>query len=320
MRPGPLPSFAFLTVASVCLAASSLAAGVAGDPLAAEAEVRKADADWTAAVSTHSVDAWMSFYAADAIVRLPQDQLAGGRESIRQAVVRLLAPPHLSMASRPIDVQVDRSANVASLIESYELRFDSQGTSASSRGRRLEIWRKQPDGSWRCTVDIWNLDESPAAATTVPPAIVQAAPATAAPQPPLERPQPPAGQPQAPAAPAAPAPADAGSPAAAPAAVTKYGDEPVNYEQTIRQYFQERLNHPESVQYREITRPEQGYVDKLAGAVLLHEKRIYGWIVKATLNTQDSHEKYIGFKTYAFLFRGEKIIDARLSLPGAEVK
>jgi ketosteroid isomerase-like protein len=316
MRLGPLPSFAFLTIASVWVDASSLAAAIAGDPLAAEAEVRKADADWTAAAGAHSVDAWISFYTADAIVRLPQEELATGKESVRQAVMRLLAPPHLSMASRPIDVQVNRSAEVASLLESYELRFDSQGTSMSRRGRRLEIWRKQADGSWKCTVDTWNLDESPGAPTAVPPAIVQPAPPSAAPEPPLARPQPlPAPQP-----PPAPQGADAGAPAAVPAAVTKYGDAPINYEQTIRQYFQERLNHPESVQYREITQPEQGYVDKLAGAVLLHEKRIYGWTVKATLNTQDSREKYIGFKTYAFLFRGEKIVDARLSLPGAQGK
>jgi hypothetical protein len=144
----------------------------------------------------------------------------------------------------------------------------------------------------------------------VSPAIVQTAPPSAAPQPTLERPQ----------LPSTPAPAGTAAPAAVPAPVTKYGDAPINYEQTIRQYFQERLNHPEAVQYREITQPEQGYVDKLAGAVLLHEKRIYGWTVKATLNTQDSREKYIGFRTYAFLFRGEKIVDARLSVPGTEVK
>jgi ketosteroid isomerase-like protein len=309
MKVGPLPSFACLTIASALVGASSLAAGVAGDPLAAEAEVRKADADWTAAASTHSVDAWMSFYAADAIVRLPQAQLASGKELVRQAVIRFLAPPHLSMASRPIDVQVSQSADVASLIESYELRFDSQGTSVSSRGRRLEIWRKQADGSWRCIVDTWNLDESPAAPAAVAAAIVHA-PLSTAPEPPLERPQPPS-TPKAP---------DAGAPAAAPAAVTKYGDTPTNYDQTIRQYFQERLNHPESVQYREITQPEHGSVTKLAGGLLLHEKRIYGWTVKATLNTLDSRERYIGFKTYAFLFRGEKIVDARVSLPGAEIK
>jgi ketosteroid isomerase-like protein len=309
MKVGQLPSFACLTIASAFVGASSLAAGVAGDPLAAEAEVRKADADWTAAASTHGVDAWMSFYAADAIARLPHEPLASGKDIVRQAVIRLLAPPHLSMATRPIDVQVNQSADVASLIESYELRVDSPGTSASSRGRRLEIWRKQADGGWRCIVDTWNLDESPGAPAAVPAAIVQTAPPSAAPEPPLERPQPPP----------APKTPDVGAPAAVPAAATKYGDAPANYEQTIRQYFQERLNHPESVQYREISPPEQGSVTKLAGGLLLQEKRIYGWTVKATLNTQDSRERYIGFKTYAFLFRGEKILDARLWLPGEQV-
>jgi ketosteroid isomerase-like protein len=310
MKLAPLPSFACLTIASAFVGASSLAAGVPADPLTAEAEVRKADADWTAAASSHSVDAWMSFYAADAIVRFPQDQIASGKDPVRQAVIRLLAPPHLSMASRPIDVQVSPSADVASLIESYELRFDSQGTSASSRGRRLEIWRKQADGSWKCIVDTWNLDESPGAPAAVPAAIVQTPPPSAAPEPPVERPQPPS-------APKAP---DAGAPAAVPAAATKYGDAPTNYDQTIRQYFQERLNHPESVQYREITQPEQGYATKLVGGLLMREKRVYGWTVEATLNTQDSRGKYIGFKTYAFLFRGEKIVDARLSLPGEQIK
>jgi ketosteroid isomerase-like protein len=308
MKSGALSSFAFLTIASVAVGASGLAAVVPGDPLAAEAEVRKADADWTAAASTHSVDAWMSFYAADAIVRLPQDPLASGRESVRQAVSRLLAPPHLSMASRPIDVQVSQSADAASLIESYELRADSQGP--SSRGRRLEIWRKQADGSWKCIVDTWNLDESPAPVLAVPPANPQTMAPRAAPMPPLERsePSPPSNAP------------DSGTPSSVHEAVTKYGDAPVNYDQTIRQYFQDRLNHPEGVQYREISPPEQGYATKLVGGLVMREKRIYGWTVKVTLNTQDSREKYIGFRTYAFLFRGEKILDARLWLPGEQVK
>jgi len=53
--------------------------------------------------------------------------------------------------------------------------------------------------------------------------------------------------------------------------------------------------------------------------LLLREKRDYGWTVKATINAKDSHDRYVGFKTYTFLFRGEKIVDARLPLPGDEI-
>ena len=153
-----LASLGSLSIASLLVCPPTLSAGVAADPVAAAA-VRKADADWAAAADAANVADWMSFYAADAIVLLPNDQLASGKERIRQAVSRLLALPHLSVAWRPIEANVARSGDLAFLIEAYELRFDdSRGVPVSDRGRRLEIWRKHADGSWKCIVDTWNLD------------------------------------------------------------------------------------------------------------------------------------------------------------------
>jgi hypothetical protein len=94
---------------------------------------------------------------------------------------------------------------------------------------------------------------------------------------------------------------------------------PIGYEKAIRQYYLAHLKHPESVQYREITPPEQGYTTEVTGGLLMRETREYGWTVKATINAKDSHDTYVGFKTYTFLFRGEKIVDARLPLPGDEM-
>ena len=159
MKNGLLASLAFLTITSLFVCRLSLSASSPVDSLAAEAAARKADADWAAAASTPSVDAWMSFYAADAIVLLPNDQLASGKELVRQTVTRLLALPHLSVAWRPIEVKVPRSGDLAFLIAAYELRFDdSHGAPVADRGRRLEIWRKQAGGTWKCIVDTWNLD------------------------------------------------------------------------------------------------------------------------------------------------------------------
>jgi ketosteroid isomerase-like protein len=310
MKNGLLTSLAFLTITSLLDCPPSLSAGVAVDPVAAEATVRSADADWAAAANAASVGAWMSFYAANAIVLLPNDQLASGKELVRQTVIRLLALPHLSVAWRPIEVKVARSGDLAFLIGAYELRFDdSHGVQVSNRGRRLEIWGKQADGSWKCTVDTWNLDAPIAAPSAAPPARAQGASPTASSAAPLEQtePSPPA------------AALESGPPAPAREAATKYGDMPTNYEEAIRKYFLEHLKHPESVQYREITQPQQGYTTEITGGFLMREKREYGWTVKATINAKDSHDRYIGFKTYTFLFRGEKIVDARLPLPGNEM-
>jgi hypothetical protein len=225
-------------------------------------------------------------------------------------VARLLALPHLSVAWRPIEVEVPRSGDLAFLIGAYELRFDdSHGVPVSDRGRRLEIWRKQADGTWRCIVDTWNLDAPFAAPSAAPPASAQGASPTAAAATPLAQTEPP---------PPAAAP-ESGPPAPPRGAATKYGDKPNNYEGAIRQYYLAHLKHPESVQYREITQPEQGYTTEITGSLLMRETREYGWTVKATINAKDSHDSYVGFKTYTFLFRGEKIVDARLPLPGDEM-
>lgn len=314
MRISSLPCLGSVALTSLLVGAPSLPAGVAIDPLAVEASVRKADADWAAAASSHSVDAWMSFYAADAIVLLPDDQLASGRELVRQTVTRLLERPHLSVASRPIDVQVARSGDVASLVGAYELRFDLHGSSTSSRGRRLEIWRKQADGTWKCIVDGWTLDQPPGGAPAAAPV---SAPAGSPPGEPVALAEPAAQPPPAVLPPSSPTQAtDIGPPSPKSEAATKYGDMPTNYEQAIRKYFLEHLKHPETVQYGEITRPEQGFITKLGGGLLMTEKRVYGWTVKAPINAQDSRGSYVGFKTYSFLFRGEKIVDARVRLPG----
>jgi ketosteroid isomerase-like protein len=30
------------------------------------------------------------------------------------------------------------------------------GTPVTTKGRVITIWRREPDGHWRCAVDIWN--------------------------------------------------------------------------------------------------------------------------------------------------------------------
>ena len=100
---------------------------------------------------------------------------------------------------------------------------------------------------------------------------------------------------------------------------TKYGDMPADYKEAIQSYFLKHLRYPDSVQYQGITKPEQGYTTAVAGAFLMREKREFGWTVRVTINAKNSQDSYAGFKTYTFLFRGEKIVDARLPLPGNEM-
>jgi ketosteroid isomerase-like protein len=287
---------ASLVVAALFVQRPCMSAISAGEIAAAEAAIRESDAQWVAAARTASVDAWMAFYSADAVVMAPNVQMASDQEHVRQAVADLLALPHLSIAWHPIKVEVARSDDLAYLIGAYELGYDDvHGSRVSDRGKLLEIWRRQPDGGWKCIVDTWNSD-GPAAAAQA------AAPASAVGRLPAASPAPP--------------------PPIANSALTEYGEMPVQYEVAIRQYFQEYLKDPDTVQYQEITKPERGSVTAVTGLIFARETRLLGWTVKATINAKNAHGVYVGFKTYTFLFRGENIVHVHTlsSLPEGEIK
>jgi len=276
------------------------------DTAAAETAIRKADADWAATARTASVDGWMAFYSADAIVLAPNVQIASDRELVRQTVTSLLTLRHLSIAWHAIKVEVAASGDLAYLIGVYELRYDdASGARVSDRGKLLEIWRKQSDGGWKCSVDTWNSD-GPAAA-----AAAQAAPPTG----PVGRPPTAVSEPPSPAAYSVP-PAQS----SVQALTADYGEMPTQYDEAVRQYFQQYLKDPDSVRFQEITKPERGYVTTVTGAIFTHEVHLKGWTVKATINARNSRGVYVGFKTYTFLFRGEKIVHTISPLSDGEMK
>jgi ketosteroid isomerase-like protein len=282
----------------------SLSAVSAGEIAAAEAAIRKSDAEWAAAAKTASVDAWMAFYAADAVVMAPNVQIATDRKIVRQTVTDLLALPHLWIAWHPIKVEVAASGELAYLIGAYELRYDeARGARISDRGKLLEIWKKQSDGGWKCVVDTWNSDGPAAAAQAAPPpnAVDRMPAEVPVPLPPV-------------------ADSVTGLRSSAQALSAEYGELPTQYEEAIRQYFQKYLKDPDSVQYQEITKPEKGYATTVTGAILAHETRLRGWTVKATINARNSRGIYVGLKTYTFLFRGEKIVHTVSPLAEDEMK
>jgi hypothetical protein len=94
---------------------------------------------------------------------------------------------------------------------------------------------------------------------------------------------------------------------------------PAHYEEAIRQYFQEHIKDPDSVQFKEITKPVMGYTTAVTG-ILMRETRNYGWTVKATINAKNSRGSYVGFKSYTFLFRGEKITHTLVPLSEDEMR
>ncbi len=125
--------------------------------VADEAAVRRADADWVAAAQTRSVDAWLAFYAPDAVVLPPNEKLARTSDDIRQSIASMFALPGLDLHWAPAKVEVSRSGDLAYAWGQYELKTtDPKGNQVIEYGKNVEIWKKQPDKTWKCIVDTWN--------------------------------------------------------------------------------------------------------------------------------------------------------------------
>lgn len=161
-----LPGLLGLSSALVLLGCTAAQPPAQPDTRAAdEALIRKADADWVKAAQTKRVDAWVAYYADDAVVLPPNDKVANSKDTIRKAVSDLLTMPDVGVTWQPTKVEVARSGDLAYLYGAYELTATGpEGKPIADRGKNVEIWKKQADGNWKCILDTWSSD-LPAAPT-----------------------------------------------------------------------------------------------------------------------------------------------------------
>ncbi len=148
-----------LLVACVCGALTVASSAFAQDTRSDEAALRKADIAWANSAQTKSVDIWVANYSDDAVVLSPNQPAAAGSEAIRNSISGLLGLPGLQLTWQPIKVEVSRSGDMGYIRGAYQLSFDGgNGTRISDHGKYIEIWKKQADGRWKCTIDMFNSD------------------------------------------------------------------------------------------------------------------------------------------------------------------
>jgi ketosteroid isomerase-like protein len=125
--------------------------------VADEATIRDLDAQWSKAASTNDLDATVAFYSDDATVLPPNAPIATTKQTIRTLWVSLLVPG-ATVSWQATKVEASRSGDLGYLLGTYAVTLkDSQGKAVDS-GKLVEVWKKQPDGKWKCVVDTYNSD------------------------------------------------------------------------------------------------------------------------------------------------------------------
>jgi uncharacterized protein (TIGR02246 family) len=138
------------------LGLATAAACLAGDPKIEQA-LRDLDEQWSKAAGTKDVHKTVSFYSEDAVVMPPNAPRATTKEAIRTLWKDLLTDASISWKTK--EVEVAQSGDIGYTSGTYEVTMtDPTGTPVNDRGKYLEVWKKQADGSWKCVADIWNSD------------------------------------------------------------------------------------------------------------------------------------------------------------------
>ena len=138
-------------------AAATLAGAPAADAAASRA-IQAADSAQAAALIRGDTAGAAAYYADDAIVLPPNDQLAKGHDAIVKAIGNIFAAGKITaFATHREDLLVTGDYAIETL--SYDMTIQPKtGKSMTDKGKGLTVFKKQPDGSYKAIRDVFNSD------------------------------------------------------------------------------------------------------------------------------------------------------------------
>lgn len=125
----------------------------------AAAAVWSADSAWAQTFARKDLAGYLSFVDSNATMHPPNAPAITGIAGIRGLIEGFLALPGLTGTWQPTTVVAARSGELAYSTGTYEMSYnDSTGARVTDRGKYLEVWRRQPDRSWKLITESFNAD------------------------------------------------------------------------------------------------------------------------------------------------------------------
>ena len=137
------------------------------DAVAEEAKLLRRDAEWAdLATAGKDVDKIVSYWSDDAVLMLPGQPVITGKAAIREYVAGCLSTPGFKIHWVSKNVVFSPDGKMAYMPGTDEMTVPGpNGSPMTLHLRGVAIWRLDPDGQWRCVVDISN-EEPPAPTLT----------------------------------------------------------------------------------------------------------------------------------------------------------
>ena len=121
------------------------------------AAIRQADLNFVANSLAGDWDALVAGYTEDAVVMPPNQEVVIGRSAIRD-LFSVLTINDFTLET----VEMDGRGDLVFARGDYSWTVAvGEGEPVADHGKWLTIWRKQADGTWLLSQDIWNSDQAP---------------------------------------------------------------------------------------------------------------------------------------------------------------
>ncbi len=126
-----------------------------------KARLFRRDAEWAASVSEgRNVERILSYWTDDAVVMPPGSPAVVGKTALSDYVKASLRIPGFKLTWTSSEVKFSPDGNLAYMFGRNAVTVnDQKGKPITTEGRGVTIWRREPDGQWRCVVDIWNAEK-----------------------------------------------------------------------------------------------------------------------------------------------------------------
>src|SRR5215472_17225363 len=136
----------------VCIALVPITLAFAAGP--DEKAVREADEQWSKVAGAKDLDKTVSFYADDAVVLPPNQAAVTTKDGIRSLWKGFL-DSLTDISWKTTRVTMAKSGDMGYLIGIYEMTM-KDGT--KDKGKYCEVWKKQADGKWKVSADMFSSD------------------------------------------------------------------------------------------------------------------------------------------------------------------
>jgi ketosteroid isomerase-like protein len=134
------------------------------DAATEEAKLLRRDSEWAEAASSgKDIEKILSYWTDDALLIFPGQPILEGKAAIRPYVASSLNTPGFKIRWVSSKAVFSSDGKMAYMPATTELTVPGpDGGLITKQLRGIAIWRLDPDGEWRCAVDIAN--EQPTAA------------------------------------------------------------------------------------------------------------------------------------------------------------